>query len=573
MKYSQLFGKTSKTVSSQATVASHKLLLQGGFIRPLAAGRYSFLPLGFRVTKKIEQIIREEIDQTGAQELIVPTLHPIEIWQKANRDKKFGSSMMRVTDRNQAQFTLGATAEVIMVDLVSQFAPSYKDLPINIYQFSQKFRDEARPSGGLLRTREFVMKDGYSFHVNEEDLKKTYQLYWDAYLRIAKRLGLDVTVVQSDNGAIGGSISHEFMVETEVGEDLIAKCSCGYAANIETASFVCQPVNPDEPLKKMEIIAQPEWVETMENNIKHYGKSKEYYLKNVVYKDVDGTIIIGVIRGDLKVNKTKLAKVYGAKGELEPATDDDLSKIGTKSGWVHCWGHPAVYVGDLSLKTVHNFIGGQKEKDTDSINVNYGRDFTCQIEGDIAEVEEGFVCPQCKKQPLHLVKAVEFGNIFNIGHTYSLPMDANFIDENGKPVPLYIGSYGIGIGRALACIVEIHHNEKGIIWPTEVAPYQVHLVGLDLFDAQIKSQADELYSQLIKSNIDVLYDDRADTTAGEKFADADLIGIPTRLVISKRSLDKGGVELKHRNQKESEIIPIKDIFNKLLSSWIHFRIW
>jgi prolyl-tRNA synthetase len=566
MLYSKLFGKTSKTVTKDAVAISHKLLLQGGFIRPLSAGRYSLLPLGLKVSKKIEEIIRQEVEKTGAQELIVPTLHPIELWKQANRDKKFGASMMKVKDRNNADFTLGATAEVVMMDLVNQFNVTYKDLPINIYQFSQKFRDEARPTGGLLRTREFVMKDGYSFHRDEEDLKVTYQKYWQAYENIAQRLGLKVTVVESDSGAIGGSVSHEFMVETDVGEDTIVKCECGYAANLETARTTYPNVNSDEPVKNMEIVSQPEWVETMEDNIKHYGKSKEYYLKNVVYKDVDGKIIIAVIRGDLSVNKAKLAKVYGAKGELEPATDEDLQKLGTRPGWVHCWGHDAVYVGDLSLKTVHNFIGGQKEKETDSINVNYGHDFTCPIEGDIAEVQEGDLCPKCQKLKLKFVKAVEFGNIFNIGYTYSNPMDGNFVDQDGSLKKLYMGSYGIGIGRAMACIVEMHHDDKGIIWPKSVAPYLVHLIGLDLSDENIKTQAGKLYKQLSDSGVDVLFDDREDVSAGAKFADADLIGIPIRLVISKRSLESGGVEIKNRNEPASSVVSFEEVTNKTLNT-------
>jgi len=562
MQYSKLFGKTSKTISRDAHTSSHKLLLQGGFIRQLSAGRYTELPLGHRVSKKLENIIREEVEKTGAQELIVPTLHPMELWQAANRDQKFGSAMMRVTDRNNAEFTLGATAEVVMLDLVKQFNPTYKDLPINIFQFSQKFRDEARPSGGLLRVKEFVMKDAYSFHQNEEELKKTYQQYWDAYLQIAKRLDLKVTVVESDNGAIGGSISHEFMVETNAGEDTIVKCDCGYAANLEKATTIYQPFNPAEEVKPFEIVSQPEWVKTMEDNIKHYNKPTQYFLKNVVYKDVDGTLIIAVIRGDLSVNKTKLAKVYGAKGELEPATDEDLSKIGTKSGWVHCWGHEAIYVGDLSLKTVHNFIGGQKEKDTDSINVNYGRDFTCQIEGDIAEVKQGDICPQCQKNKLSFSKAVEFGNIFNIGYAYSKPMEGFYVDSNGKNQMLYMGSYGIGIGRAIGSIVETHHDEKGIIWPSSIAPFQVHLIGLDLQDESISKQAFELYQKLLDQNIEVLFDDRLSSTAGEKFADADLIGTPQRVVISKRSLENGGVEIKSRTSTESKIISIEELLSQ-----------
>ncbi|RLC35476.1 proline--tRNA ligase [Candidatus Shapirobacteria bacterium] len=564
MRYSKLFGKVSKTVSKQAIVASHRFLVQGGFIRRISSGRYAFLPLGLRVRRKVENMIRQEMVKIGAQELVVPTLHPIELWQQANRDQKFGPSMMRLKDRRGAEFTLGATAEVMMVELVKQFNLSYKDLPINIFQFSQKFRDEVRASGALLRTREFIMKDGYSFHVDEDSLKQTYQLYWQAYLNIAKQLDLEVTVVESDNGAIGGMISHEFMVETDVGEDVLAKCDCGYSANLETAKFVRKQVNPDEKPKKMEIVSQPEWVMTMEDNVKHYGKSKDHFLKNVVYKDIDGTIIIGVIRGDLSVNKTKLANVYGAKGELEPATDEDLAKLGTKFGWVHCWGHKAVYVGDLSLKTVVNFIGGQKEKDTDSINVNYGRDFECDFFGDIAEAEAGAICGQCNKGKLRLVKCVEFGNIFNIGYTYSQAMDANFIDQDNHQQKFYMGSYGIGLGRAMACVIETHHDDKGIIWPKSITPYHVHLVYLNSSDPTVLGKAEQVYQDLQKADIEVLFDDRPDVSAGSKFADADLIGIPVRLLISQRSLDKGGLELKYRHSSESELIPISDLSKVIL---------
>jgi prolyl-tRNA synthetase len=564
MLYSKLFGKTSRSAGAKAVVASHRLLLQAGYIRQLSAGRYTLLPLGFRVAKKVEEVIRKQVIKTGAQEILVPTLHPLELWQQANRDKKFGSAMMVVTDRNGAQFTLGATAEVVMMDLVNQFNVTYKDLPINIFQFSQKFRDEARPSGGLLRVREFVMKDAYSFHPDEDNLKITYQKYWDAYDQIAKDLDLQVTVVESDNGAIGGSISHEFMVETDVGEDTIVKCDhCAYSANLETAKFIRQDINLDEPLKPLEIVPQPEWVETMEDNIKHYGQPKSHYLKNVVYKDSDGQIIIAVIRGDLTVDKAKLAKLYGAKGDLEPATDEDLAKIGTKSGWVHCWGHPAVYVGDLSLRTVHNFIGGQKEKTTDSINVNYGRDFECQYFGDIAQAQEGDLCEVCKQGKLHLVKAVEFGNIFNIGYAYSDPMEGNFVSKDGSLKKLYMGSYGIGIGRAVACVVETHHDDKGIIWPSSIAPYDIHLVGLDLFDETVNQAAHQLYDQLQASGFEVLFDDRPDATAGVKFADADLIGIPLRLLVSPKSLKDGVVELKKRSGSDIQKIPLGDILSYL----------
>ncbi|MFA4826940.1 MAG: proline--tRNA ligase [Candidatus Shapirobacteria bacterium] len=563
MRYSKLFGKTSKTVTKDAVAVSHKLLLQGGFIRMLSAGRFTLLPLGLKVSQKIENIIRAEVEKTGAQELIIPTLHPLDLWATAKRDKKFGSATMKVTDRNNSEFILGPTGEVVMLDLVRQLNITYKDLPINIYQFSQKFRDETRATGGLLRVKEFLMKDAYSFHVDEADLMVTFNRYKTAYKNIAKILDLNAIPVEADSGAIGGNLSYEFMVETEAGEDTVAKCSCGYIANTEKATFVLDPINLSENIKPMEIVSQPEWVLSMEDNVKHYGKDKKYFLKNVVYKDIDGTIIIAVIRGDLSVNKSKLARVYGAKGDLGPATDEDLTKLGTRPGWVHCWGHDAVYVGDLSLKTVHNFIGGQKEKDTDSVNVNHGRDFTCQIEGDIAQVEEGFICPSCKKQQLRLVKAIEFGHIFNIGYVYSDPMNITFVDKDGSLKKFYMGSYGIGIGRALATIAETHNDAKGIVWPASVAPYAVHLLVLDLQDEAIKSEAEKLYQHLLDNKVDVLYDDRLESTAGEKFADADLLGIPIRLVVSKRSLSAGGVEIKSRSGTEAKIIPLDQITDHL----------
>jgi prolyl-tRNA synthetase len=570
MKYSQLFGKTSKTISKGATVASHQLLLKGGFIRQLSTGRYTLLPLGYKVSKKIEEIIRQEVEKTGAQELIVPTLHPIELWQQANRDKKFGSAMMRVTDRTGAEFTLGATAEVVMMDLVNQFNVSYKDLPINIYQFSQKFRDEARPSGGLLRTKEFVMKDGYSFHPDEEDLKKTYQQYWDAYLRIAKRLELDVVVVESDNGAIGGSISHEFMVQTGVGEDTIAVCNCGYAANLETAQFIKEPKNLTEPEAEVQEVEAVRG-NTMEDGVKLHQKPAWQQIKDVVYVDENGRFILAIIRGDYMVNETKLKNLVHAN-EIRHATDDEIrNNLKSEPGFISpvkikdnlATGTDFILVADDSLRTIKNAFGGSNRKNIDLINVNIDRDYQPDLEGDIAQAEDGFFCPKCVKWQLKLTKAVEFGNIFNIGYTYSDPLEGNFVQADGSLQKLYMGSYGIGIGRAMATIVETHHDDRGIIWPQSIAPFQVHLIGLDLFQPEILTQATDLYQGLLEAGIDVLFDDRPEVTAGEKFADADLIGVPIRLVLSSRSLASGGVELKLRSQKENEIVAISDLIDKL----------
>ena len=566
MRYSQLFGKTSKTVTNQATAVSHKLLLQGGFIRQLAAGRYTLLPLGFRVAKKIEDVIRKEVEKTGAQELIVPTLHPLEIWQKANRDKKFGSAMMKVVDRNGAEFTLGATAEVIMLDLVDQFKPTYKDLPINIYQFSQKFRDEARPTGGLLRVREFVMKDAYSFHENEESLKITFNQYKKAYGEIAQKLDLNTIPVEADSGAIGGQQSYEFMIETDVGEDTIAKCSCGYVANLEKAEFIKDNINLDEkelPLEEIEAVRG----NTMEDGVKLHHKPLNLQIKDVVFVDDQGRFILTIIRGDYSVNETKLKNLIGSN-ELRHATDEEIREsLGSEPGFISPVGiknnlkkgTKFILVADDSLKTIKNAYGGSNKKNIDLINVNIDRDYQPDIIDDIAQAEDGFFCPKCKKWQLKFTKAIEFGHIFNIGYVYSDPMNINFIDQDGSPKKIYMGSYGIGVGRALATIIETHHDDKGIIWPESVAPYQIHLIGLDLFDENIKKQAEDLYQKLLDKNIEVLFDDRDDVSAGAKFADADLIGIPTRLVISKRSLENGGVESKKRSEAKSEIIAINSL--------------
>lgn len=570
MRYSKLFGKTSKTVSSQAVAISHKLLLQGGFIRQLSAGRYTLLPLGLKVAKKIENVIREEVEKTGAQEIIVPTLHPIEIWQKANRDKKFGSAMMRITDRNGAEFTLGATAEVIMLDLVNQFNVTYKDLPINIYQFSQKFRDEARPTGGLLRTREFVMKDAYSFHADEDDLKKTYQQYWEAYEKIAEKLNLKVIVVESDSGAIGGSTSHEFMVQASVGEDTVVVCDCGYAANLERAEFVKEKKNLNDielELTEVEAVRGT----TMEDGVKLHNLPLWQQIKDVMYVDENGRFILAIIRGDFMVNETKLKNLVQSN-ELRHATDEEIiEKIHSVPGFIS----PVkikenldknidfILVADDSLRTIKNAYGGSNKKNIDLFNVNIDRDYKPDLEGDIAEAKEGDLCPKCKKLKLEFIKAVEFGNIFNIGYVYSNPMDANFVDKDGSLKKIYMGSYGIGIGRAMGIVTEINNDDKGIIWPENIAPYQVHLVGLDLFNEEIKKQAEEIYKKLTEKNIEVLFDDREDIMAGAKFADADLIGIPIRLVVSKRSIEKGGVEFKYRNKSESEIVSTEQIISKI----------
>ena len=559
MRYSQLFGKTIKTFSADAQLVSHKYLVKGGFIRRISTGRWAFLPLGMRVWEKIYRLIDEEMKVIGCQKLVGPTLHPIEIWQATNRDQAFGEEMLVVDDHHGATFAIGATAEGVMVELVKMFSPSYKDLPLEIYQFSQKFRDDKRPRGAIMRVREFMMKDAYNFCADEKQFMKSYQKFYDAYLHIAEKLGLKVTPVVADSGAIGGTLSHEFQVESPDGDQVYFVCDkCGYAANIEKAEFRRAPLNPKEKEKPFKIINQPEWVQTMEDNTKHYGEPLWRYLKNVVYKDEKGRIIIASLRGDQSVNEVKLKRTLDVE-ELTPAEEKDLKKIGTKPGYVHSWGIKGVtFVGDLGLPMVKNYIGGRKEKKTDSFNVNYGRDFKYELLADIAEAKAGDTCVQCKKGKLQMKTGFEWGHCFKIDHFYTKPQKGYFTDKDGKKKLLWMGSYGISIERSMACIVETHHDEKGIIWPERVAPYQAHLV---VVDPSSKKVADSVYDKLVKSRLEVLYDDREEVSAGVKFADADLIGIPVRLVVSEKTGDK--VEWKKRQEKKTALLTLGQAIKRL----------
>ncbi len=560
MRYSKLFGKTQKGTPKDITLTSHKLLHQAGFIRESTAGRYFMLPLGQRVANKITEIIREEMNNAGGQEMLSPILHPLELWKETNRTNETGFELMKVTDRRGAEFALGGTAEEMFVDIVRRFNLSYRDLPINIYQFSLKFRDELRARGGLLRVREFVMKDAYSFHTDENDFEEEYENMASTYHRIFNRMGLKTNKVLADNGYIGGEYCHEFVVDSEIGESKYFISEDGsYIAHEDVTKFKREDINTDEAEKPFEIISQPEWVQTMEDNEKYYKLPKSRFLKNVVYKNrVTKEIIIAVIRGDLEVNKTKLEHVLDAVGQLEDAAEEALTKLGTKTGYVHSWGHKgARYVGDISLTTVRNFVGGQKEKTTDSTNVNYERDFKCELLADIALAKEGYLT-EGTSQKLIEKKGIEVGNIFQLGLHYSSKMkDAFYVDKDGTNKKFYMGCYGIGIGRTLATIVELQHDEKGIVWPEEIAPFKYHLIGIGLENEINKSKAGEVYKTLVEKGLEVLYDDRIDVSAGEKFADADLIGCPFRLVISAKTGEK--VELKKRKEKESKLVEVKEI--------------
>ncbi len=561
MRYSKLFGKTIKDVPKDATLASHKLLHQAGFIRESTAGRYYLLPLGMRVHDKVSKIVEEEMDRIGAQKMLAPILHPIELWEETNRDKSGGYELMTVEDRRGAKFAVGGTAEEMFVDVVRKFQISYKDLPINIYQFGHKFRDELRARGGLLRVREFVMKDAYTFARSNEEFIEQYELFKKAYLKSFERIGLKVEVVPADNGYFGGEYCDEFIVESQVGESTYFVSEDGkYIAHEDIATFKHEDVNPEEEVKEFEIVEQPDWVRTMAENTKYYKLSTSRFVKNVVYKNrVTGEIIIATIRGDLEVNKNKLEHVTDTIGLLDDATDEDLASIGTKSGYVHSWGYKdkkVKFVGDNSLRTVRNFIGGQKEEKTDSRNVNYGRDFEHPITADVAKAKDGFLAPDGKSKLIEK-RGIEAGNIFQYGQHYSLKMaGASFMNEKGNVIPYYMGAHGFGIGRSMAAVVEVSNDDKGIIWPASVAPFDVHLISIKSSD-----KAEKVYEQLQKAGIEVLYDDREDVSAGTQFADADLIGIPVRLVVSTKS--GGKIEWKERTKKETELLTFDEVLKRM----------
>lgn len=556
-----MFGKTVREPKKDMTQVSHKLLYQAGYIRESTAGRYYLLPLGQRVFDKIVKIIEEEMDKAGAQKMFAPVLHPLELWEETNRDKSGGYELMTVEDRRGAKFALGGTAEEMFVDVVRKFRLTYRDLPINIYQLGYKFRDELRARGGLLRVREFVMKDAYSFHTDDEDFKKEYVNMRDTYARIFKRIGLQTDIVPADNGYFGGDYCDEFVVESPIGESryLVSEDN-KYIAHEDIATFKLEQVNDNDEELPKEIIDQPEWVKTMEDNIKHYKLPANRFLKNVVYKNrITDEIIIVVIRGDLQVNKNKLEHVLDMVGLLDEASEDDIRSFGSKPGYVHSWGYEnndikIKFVADNSLKTVKNFIGGQKEDTKDTINVNYGRDFKHDIEADVALAEEGFQSPNSGGRLISKT-GIEVGNIFQLGQYYSKKMkDAVFVDKDGESKEFYMGCYGIGIGRTLATVVEVFNDEKGIIWPEAISPYQVHLIGLNLEEPEVVKKAEEVYATLSSRGVEVLYDDRLDVRPGEKFTDADLVGIPNRLVVSQKTGDK--VELKRRSEAISQLMEL-----------------
>jgi prolyl-tRNA synthetase len=560
MRFSKLFGKTLRQAPAEAESISHQLLLRAGMIAQEAAGIYSYLPLGWRALKKIENIIREEMDKAGGQELMLPILQPFELWQQSGRHGSFGKSLFTLTDRKEHALALGPTHEEVITDLVHRYVQSYRELPLLLYQIQTKLRDEPRPRGGLLRVREFIMKDLYSFDADEAGLDESYQKMCQAYSNIYARLGLPALMVEADSGAIGGKDSHEFMVITETGEDEIIYCSnCGYSANVEKAQFAKTDKttvrSKGKNLLPLEAIATP-GTKTIQEVADFVGVPTNQTLKAVFYS-ADGEFIFVTIRGDLEVNETKLRNALKCS-ELRLATEREVNEIGLVAGFASPIGVKGVkVVADDSITSGSNFTVGANKPGYHLRNANYPRDFQVDLIADIALARPGDSCPKCGKK-LSYTRGIEVGHVFKLGTFISEKFGASFLDDAGKSRPIIMGCYGIGLGRLLAAIVEQSHDDKGIIWPLSVAPYQVYLCPLSLDKSSVLPTAEKIYQELQKKGIEVLLDDR-DDSPGVKFNDADLLGIPLRLTLSPRTLQSQSVEAKWRTEKEAQLLPLDSI--------------
>lgn len=553
---SHLFGRTLREAPADAELTSYQLMLRAAMIRPLGAGIFSLLPLGWRVIHKIEDIIREEMDAIGGQEMYMPVVHPADIWKESGRYDAVGPEMGRFRDRGDRDMVLAMTHEEIVTDIARHDIDSYRQLPQIVYHIQTKWRDEPRARGGLIRTREFTMKDSYSFDADEAGLDHAYHLHWQAYEKMFRRCGMNFVVVGADTGMMGGSASHEFMAFSPNGEDTILICPNGdYAANREVATFQRDAAS-DEALLPMELVETPDTT-----TIAALGEFLNIPIsrtaKAVFYTAASGRFIFAVIRGDLDVNETKLRKVVG-EGTIVPATVEEIRARGAEPGY----GSPvgvtdAVIVVDESVRDARNLVAGANKIGWHALNVNVGRDYQADHFADIAAAEEGFRCPDCGA-PMQAAKAIEIGNIFKLGTRYSEALGATYLDANGDAHPILMGSYGIGSGRAAATIVEQRHDEKGIDWPVAVAPYHVSLMWLGSDqDTATVSAGDDLYSAFKDAGVETLYDDRAER-AGVKFNDADLIGCPVRVSVSKRTLERGEAEIKARRRSDAFFVPVAE---------------
>ena len=570
MRFSNYYIKTLKETPKEAEVASHKLLLRAGMIKKMASGVYSYLPMGYRTLRKVENIVREEMNRAGAIELFMPVLLPAEIWQESGRWDVMGAEMIRLKDRHERDFVLGPTHEEAITDIVRNDIFSYKSLPVNLYQIQTKFRDERRPRFGLMRGREFLMKDAYSFSVDRAGLDKEFDNMQEAYSKIFTRCGLDFRIVDADSGAIGGSGSREFHVMANSGEDELIFCDhCHYGANVEKATDVITSL-PKEELKEAVLVDTPN-IAKIEDVVEALNVEIERTVKAIMYKDVvnDAPYMV-LIRGDIEVNEVKVKNLINTI-DIAMLTDEEIAKLGLFKGFIGPYGMDLkakgiTVIADPSVTEIPNHTAGGNKPDTHYLNVNYGRDYEADIIADVRRVKEGDTCSICGKL-LRVARGIECGHIFKLGKKYSEAMHAVVLDENGKEVVMEMGCYGIGISRTMAAAIEQNNDENGIIWPTAIAPFIVDVIATNMKDeAQVKL-AEELLEALESNGIETIYDDRNER-AGFKFKDADLIGFPFKVVCGKKS-SEGIVELKIRRTgealevaKENVVETVKELMKK-----------
>lgn len=559
MKLSKMLISTLREVPGEAEIASHQLMLRAGMIRKSATGIYTFMPNGVRVLKNVENIVREEMDRAGAQEFLASALIPANLWQESGRWDVMGSEMIRLKDRNGRDFCLGPTHEEVFTDLARNEIKSYKQLPLNLYQIQTKYRDERRPRFGVMRSREFIMKDAYSFDKDNEGLDISYMKMYEAYNKIFTRCDLEFSAVEADSGAMGGSGSAEFMVKSDIGEDEIAFCTgCNYAANTEKATSKLEDAEKEEE-KELNKIATPD-VRTIEELVTFFNTSNKKFAKTLIYK-ADGKVVAVMVRGDRSLNETKVSNALGGIMELEMADAETVLKA--TSAEIGFAGPIGLQVDTLlvdeEVTRMSNFIVGANDTGYHYENVNYERDFD-GIVGDYKLVAEGDMCPKCGS-PINIRRGVEVGHIFKLGTKYSESMGANYLDENGKEKPLVMGCYGIGINRTVAAIIEQHHDENGILWPMAVAPYKVIVMPANVKNEEQMNRAEKIYVDLKTRGVDVLLDDRNERV-GVKFKDADLIGIPIRVTVGKKVVEDI-VEFKLRKNQDIEEVNIEDVVDRI----------
>ena len=551
-----MVSKTLRDDPPDAETASHRLMLRAGLIHQVAAGVYSYLPLALRSLRKIENIIREEMDAAGGQELMMPALQPKELWEQTGRREAFGDNMFSLDDRRGRPMVLAPTHEEVITNVVKANVQSYRDLPLILYQIQTKFRDEPRPRAGLVRVREFDMKDAYSFNADEASLDDSYQAMAQAYRNIFRRCGLPVLMAEADSGAIGGKDSHEFLLATETGEDTVITCpSCSYTANAEKAESTI-PEAESEPEQALEEVSTP-GLKTIAALAEFLDVPESKTLKAVFYIS-DGEPVFVTIRGDLEVNEVKLKNALRSR-DLRLAEDHEVQAAGLVAGSASAIGINGIKrVADVSINNGSNFVVGANKPDVHYKGANYPRDFETDIITDIALAQPGQLCPRCG-HTLDATKGIEVGHIFKLGTFFSEALGADFLDNEGQQHPIIMGCYGIGVGRLLAAAVEQNNDDNGIVFPTPVAPYQAHLVGLNISTEEVAEAADKLYQELESAGIEVLYDDREDAAAGVKFNDADLLGLPVRLVVSPRNLKAGVVEIKGRTDSEAGSVALDGV--------------